>query len=364
MDKSTERTHFQNLDALRLLAALAVMGEHITRSFYFPDDVFKKYFIVIISLDGSGGEWGVTFFFALSGFLITHLLLQEIQQTGSLQLTTFYIRRTLRIWPLYFVVLILGFIIHPWLDASLIEAANPALYTTFLANFDNIYGGWPQSGILGLQWSLAIEEQFYVLWPLLILLLIPQKRFFLTFIGGLILFSFLFRWSGGHKYHTFSGVAPLMLGAASAYVSVYQKSRLDQWVRFFSRKRMMGLYICFFILIFFNYRLSRFFHWGDIISIFAFPLMSVIILIDQAFSPNALFQLSKWKWASIGGKMSYGIYLLHMAAIVLSLYAYQEYHLSFWLAMVLVVVLTILLVVLSYYFLEKPFLKMKPQPKT
>ncbi len=359
MIQPKERIYFENLDALRFLAALAVMGEHITRSFYFPADPLKKYFIIAISLDGSGGEWGVTFFFVLSGFLITHLLLQEIQQAGRFHLATFYIRRTLRIWPLYFVVLIFGFVLHPWLDASLSEKANPALYSLFLANFDNIYGAWPQSGILGVQWSLAIEEQFYLLWPLLILILIPRKRFFLIFIGGLILSSFLFRLSGGHKYHTLSGVAPLMMGAALAYVSIYQKSQLDRWLRFFTRQRMMGLYICFFILIFLNYRLSRFFHLGDIISVFAFPLMSVIILIDQAFSPHTLFQLSNWKWASIGGKMSYGIYLLHMVTIMLSLYAYQEYHLSFWLAMVMVVVLTVLLVVMSHYFIEKPFLKMK-----
>lgn len=363
MSQPEERVYFENLDAWRFLAALAVMGEHITRSFYLPDDVFKKYFIIAISLDGSGGEWGVTFFFVLSGFLITHLLLQEIQRTGFLQLTTFYLRRSLRIWPLYFVVLILGFIIHPLFDSSLAEKASPLLYSTFLANFDNIYGAWPQSGILGVQWSLAIEEQFYLLWPLLILVLIPQRRFFLTFIGGLILFSFLFRWSGGHKYHTFSGVAPLMMGAALAYISVYQKSRLDQWGQLFSRKRMRWLYIYFFLLIIFNYRLSQFFHLGDIIAIIAFPLMSIIILIDQAFSPQALFNLGKRKWISLLGKMSYGIYLLHMVAIILAVYAYEYYHLSFWGSMVLLVALTAMFVIASYYFLEKPFLKMRPTRK-
>ncbi|MFN8890382.1 MAG: acyltransferase family protein, partial [Cyclobacteriaceae bacterium] len=102
MNERKERVYFENLDALRLLAALAVMGEHITRNFYFPDDSIKKYFIIAISLDGSGGEWGVSFFFVLSGFLITHLLLEEAKQEGSIQLSIFYARRILRIWPLYF----------------------------------------------------------------------------------------------------------------------------------------------------------------------------------------------------------------------------------------------------------------------
>ncbi len=363
MIQPKERIYFENLDALRFLAALAVMGEHITRIFYFPDDPLKKYFIITISLDGSGGEWGVTFFFVLSGFLITHLLLQEIQQAGRFHLATFYIRRTLRIWPLYFVVLIFGFVLHPWLDASLSEKANPSLYSFFLANFDNIYGAWPQSGILGVQWSLAIEEQFYLLWPLVIILLIRHQKIFLTAVSLFIFISILFRLNGGHRYHTLSGLAPLMMGAALAYVAVYKNDRLDRLVVFLSRNHIRWLYVGFFLLIVFNYRLSSYFHWGDSIAMIGFPLMAVVILIEQSFSPNACFRLGRSKLLSQGGKMSYGIYLLHMVAIILSEYVFNHYTISFWLAIGLIVLLTAALVILSYYLIEKPILNLRPQRK-
>ncbi|MBI3220648.1 MAG: acyltransferase [Bacteroidetes bacterium] len=364
MTQPKERVYFENLDALRVLAALAVMGEHITRNFYFPDDPIKKCFIIAISLDGSGGEWGVTFFFVLSGFLITHLLLKEVKQNGSIHLATFYARRTLRIWPLYFVVLILGFIFHPFFDASLMEKASPLLYSTFLANFDNIYGAWPQSGILGVQWSVAIEEQFYLLWPVVIILLIRHQKIFLTVVSLLIFISILFRLNGGHRYHTISAIAPLMMGAALAYIAINKKDWLDRLVVFLSRKRVVWLYVSFFLLIVLNYRLSSYFHWSDRVAIIGFPIMAVVVLIEQTFSPNPCFQLGKSKLLSQLGKMSYGIYLLHMVAIILSEYVYHHYALSFWAAMCLIVLLTGSLVVLSYYLLEKPILKWRPQRKT
>lgn len=363
MGERKERVCFENLDALRFLAAMAVMGEHITRSFYFPDDPLKKYFIIAISLDGSGGEWGVTFFFVLSGFLITQLLLAEVKQNGSIHIGIFYARRTLRIWPLYFVVLILGFFFHPFFDASLMEKARPLLYSTFLANFDNIYGAWPQSGILGVQWSVAIEEQFYLLWPLVIILLIRHQKIFLTPVSLFIFISILFRLNGGHRYHTLSGLAPLMMGAALAYVAVYKKDRLDRLVVFLSRNHIRWLYVGFFLLIVFNYRLSSYFHWGECIAIIGFPLMAVVILIEQSFSPNACFRLGKSKLLSQGGKMSYGIYLLHMIAIILSEYVFNHYTISFWLAIGLIVLLTAAMVILSYYLFEKPILNLRPQRK-
>ncbi len=360
MKQLQERVYFENLDALRFLAALAVMGEHISRSFYFPDTVVKKYFLVAISLDGSGGEWGVSFFFVLSGFLITHLLLREFQQTETIALTTFYLRRTWRIWPLYWVVLLIGFVIHPLLDSSLHETASPLLYAIFMANFDNMYGAWNESGILGVQWSLAIEEQFYLLWPIVILWLAAHRRYFLPLVRVLIFVSLFYRLNGGHKYHTLSGAAPLMCGAALAYISLYQKKYIDRWVLIFSRKRMVVLYIFFFLVLVFNYRISKFFGWGEVITVVGFPIMSVWILTDQVFSKSTYFQPGRWKWATLAGKMSYGIYSLHMVAIVLVSYRYQHDHLSFWVAMIGIVLLTCTLVVLSYYFLEKPLLKRRP----
>ncbi len=355
-----KRVYFENLDALRFLAALAVMGEHITRNFYFPDDSLKKIFIVAISLDGSGGELGVTFFFVLSGFLITYLLLSEFEQTGSIRLSTFYIRRTLRIWPLYFFVLFLGFVIQPLLNSDLIEKANWEMYAMFLANFDIIYFQWPQSEILGVQWSLAVEEQFYLLWPLMIVFLIPRKRIFLSVTIAVILVSLFYRLNEGHKYHTFSCSAPLLIGAVLAYVSIYQKAMLAKLINTFSKPKTLVIYVIMFLLVFFNYRITKYFNLHDLIPVLLFPLFSVFVLIDQNFSPHSFIKFGKLNFVTTAGKMSYGIYLLHMVAITIAVYLFEAGYLSFWFSILTIVALTLALVITCYYLIERPFLKLRP----
>lgn len=355
-----KRVYFENLDALRFIAALAVMGEHITRNFYFPEDSLKKIFIVAISLDGSGGELGVTFFFVLSGFLITYLLLSEFQQTGSIRLSTFYIRRTLRIWPLYFFVLLIGFIIHPMLTSNLIEKANWKMYATFLANFDIIYIQWPQSEILGVQWSLAVEEQFYILWPLLIFFLFPRTRIFLSVTIAVILASLFYRLNEGHKYHTFSCSAPLLIGALLAYLSIYQKGVLEKLIKILSKPTTLAIYVFMFLLVFFNYRIAKYFNLHDLIPVLLFPLFSVFVLIDQNLSPHSFIKFGKLNFMTTAGKMSYGIYSLHMVAITIAVYLFEARYLSFWFSILTIVALTMALVITCYYLIEKPFLKLRP----
>ena len=252
-----KKIYFKNLDALRFMAAFAVMGEHITRSFYFPDTPWKNAFIILLSMDGTGAEMGVSFFFVLSGFLISYLLIEEFENTGTLQVKQFYIRRTLRIWPLYFITLFIGFVIHPVLDKSLIELANWKMYATFLTNFDHIYSNWPQSGILGVQWSLAVEEQFYLLWPLLIFMLLPRKRLFPVILIALIGFSLVYKLSGGHKYHTLTCLAPLMTGSLLAYGCYYFPRQVEKFTSRLTRQSTLLIYGLSLGLIFFQYKISH-----------------------------------------------------------------------------------------------------------
>ena len=103
------------------------------------------------------GDIGVNFFFVLSGFLITFLLLSERQFTGRIAIAAFYMRRVLRIWPLYFVVVLIGFVVFPWLKAHFGETTShePAqlwYYLVFLANFNNLNNG-SNTPTLTLLWS-------------------------------------------------------------------------------------------------------------------------------------------------------------------------------------------------------------------
>lgn len=140
--------HIPSLDGFRAVAALSVVLAH-------------GYGLTLFD--------GVTAFFVLSGFLITTLLLREQQQTGAVSLSAFYARRTLRIFPAYYACVVASFVIdrvagNPWPDG--LAAAS----VTYVVNYFNAFHGHPPTSVAHL-WSLGVEEQFYLLWPAVFLLL-------------------------------------------------------------------------------------------------------------------------------------------------------------------------------------------------
>src|SRR2546422_562187 len=159
----SKRVYFPNLDGWRFIAFFAVFYHH---SFYTPfPEISESPAYKLLKSTTVNGELGVDFFFVLSGFLIIYLLIAEKQATGKINAKKFYIRRILRIFPLYYLCLFFGFIVTPALKAVLglvsSETANLTNYLVFLANFD-IVGQQilPDSGVLGILWSVSIEEQF------------------------------------------------------------------------------------------------------------------------------------------------------------------------------------------------------------
>jgi peptidoglycan/LPS O-acetylase OafA/YrhL len=118
---------------------------------------------------GSGAS-GVDLFFTLSAFLITALLLRERRQTGGISLRLFYIRRILRIWPLYFVVLAVGFVLAHTIPSERLPWYYVVGYLLFVGNWINVAFGHPFSVCAPL-WTVSIEEQFYLVWPLLMKIL-------------------------------------------------------------------------------------------------------------------------------------------------------------------------------------------------
>src|SRR5262249_7861489 len=120
------------------------------------------------------GEFGVRVFFVISGFLITGLLMQELARDGRIRLARFYLRRTLRIFPPYYTLLVtLGL-------ASAAGAVTLASHDlTHAATYtSNYYLG--RSWFMGHTWSLSVEEQFYLLWPAVFLIAGPRRGFFIA----------------------------------------------------------------------------------------------------------------------------------------------------------------------------------------
>ena len=148
------------------------------------------------------GNYSVICFFVLSGFLITYLLLSEKRQTGAINIRAFYKRRVLRIWPLYYLIIFIGFCLLPILNhyfptdaqhvypnqISNLDFSSIFLFLFMLSNFTIAYYR-PVAGA-SQTWSVSLEEQFYLIWPwLLAFIKTPQNV--LKFISALLVLKLL-----------------------------------------------------------------------------------------------------------------------------------------------------------------------------
>ncbi|MEN9639791.1 MAG: hypothetical protein RLZZ262_1660 [Bacteroidota bacterium] len=322
------------------------------------------------------GEIGVVFFFVLSGFLITFLLLKEKEVTNGVAIGKFYLRRLLRIWPLYLLIVLLGFFILPYVNAFEIFqqqrymwygfGAQLVLYLCMLPNmaFAHFNIAIPN---IGQAWSIGVEEQFYLIWPWLIG---RSKRIITTILGFLIVWMGLKVVAvclptdccdGMATIKRFLGMTKMesmAIGAIGAYL-VHSKQTL--WLNFLYHPWIQ--------------RLS----WFAVLPLIYFmplPLMSVyhliesffflVIIINVASNSESLVQM-RWSWLDFLGRISYGIYMYHMIIITLVIYLVKGHIIGFErltttqnvIVYTLSSGLTIFVAYLSYRFFEMPWMKLK-----
>lgn len=152
--KSASKDFLPSLNGIRAVCILLVLGSHFPNSAGFPEALRPAVPYV------ANGHLGVTIFFVLSGFLITYLLAREEESQGAVSLRLFYLRRSLRILPVYFAYVLAVFVIDCLTNLNLsFQQYLTAL--TFTKNY------WPGQWIDTHLWSLAVEEQFYLIWPLI-----------------------------------------------------------------------------------------------------------------------------------------------------------------------------------------------------
>ena len=183
---NTKRLHFESLDGLRFFAFLKVYLLHIPLvAGALPIFAFLK----------AGGGIGVSFFFVLSGFLITYLLVNEKMNTEKISLKRFFIRRSLRIWPLYFLIISLIYFLP--LDFKTMYLGYNSYSQgydldwrfsfTFLENYKMyIMDSHSNTNTIRMFWTLCIEEHFYILW-VIVLFFIPKKRILPFLISSIFL---------------------------------------------------------------------------------------------------------------------------------------------------------------------------------
>lgn len=366
-DITTPKIFFPNLDGLRFFSFLLVFFSH---SFNVDNIAIKKtiwYNFIKVKLF-SDGDIGVSFFFVLSGFLITYLLLVENELSQNINVIKFYIRRVLRIWPLYYAVLFFGFIIFPILKQQLgqvpNETANSLLCLTFLNNFDRMIH-IPDASVISVLWSVAIEEQFYLIWP--ILFYFTPKKYFLHLIITIIILSTLFRFLYIHQtsidIHTFGVISDMALGGLFAYFSIYNNAFLN-WVKNLPKWFIAVVYI--FVICFIVFKQELFFN--DFMQIIKRLIMGVVfsmVIIEQNFAKKSLFKVGNWKVISKLGKYTYGLYCLHPIAILISLtmirqFGLNQYSWQIWLLeLPISLLLSILISWLSFNYFERVFLSFK-----
>jgi len=340
-----------NLTALRFFLALLVILYHIPQfceNRGFPFFVFNK------------GKESVNLFFSLSGFLIIRQLYIEKTTEKTIYLVPFFLRRILRIWPLYYLILLFGFLYyrillpyfgHPFdNDYDLTEGI--LLSITF---FPNIFATYKPGGILEILWSIGIEEQFYLfIAPLFFLL--PSKKMlpFLVLFTGIYFTVFvsesipiLSEYKMLFFYFSFSGICSILL-LDPTFNEIFQKFRLF----------IFSIFIIYFSTYVFSNNLSK----------PMYQLLSMVLfgLTIGSLSTKPIPFLENRHLIYLG-KISYGIYMFHAIAIQfvgllylkLNIHLKLEASLSILLFNLLVLIITIAVSHLSYKYYESPFLNLK-----
>lgn len=315
------------------------------------------------------GKFGVMLFFSLSGFLITYLLIKEKETTGTINVKSFYIRRVLRIWPLYIVIIILAFFFfHNFTIFDLKNGDKSIFYDKiglkmlfYIFMLPNlvliVFGGVP---FASQTWSIGSEEQFYIIWPVIL------KRIKVTILSliGVIVFYHLFiycfqNYVRSNIYREYCvalmQTVPLDLMALGGIVAVilYKKDKVydffnkilgKTWVQFTLISLLLVLMITGYRFTYYNY-----FFYG--------LLMAALVFV---LSRGESYTLLESRWFKFGGKISYGIYMWHapIVTMVLKTLVLTGFYNKI-VAYPIIIGLTLLIAWFSFMFLETPFLKLK-----
>lgn len=367
--QKNNKIYFENLDGLRFLCFLAVFFFHSFHTDYKNLESMKLYSFISEDIFGNG-NLGVNFFFVLSGFLITYLLIEEKKLNKNIHLKKFWIRRILRIWPLFYFCVFFGFIIFPYIKTLFgqipNETANLLYYLTFLNNFDIIKNGLPDSSILGILWSVAIEEQFYLVWPI-ILYLLPIKKYWVAF-SSIIIISLVFRIYNSsyimHEMHTLSCIGDMTIGAFGAWL-IIEKEWFKEKIINAKKLYIILIYIIFAIILLFRHQIINYSSFINIIERPFIAVIIILIILEQTFSKNSFYKMSNFKRISKLGTITYGLYCLHFVGILITLNITKYFHFNTELWQVLILetslalIITIIISKLSYRFFESPFLSLK-----
>lgn len=356
----SERIYFKNLDILRFFAFCIVFVSHVSYQWGFG---FLTFLI-------QQGNLGVDFFFLISGFLISYLLIQEKKTVGNISLSKFYIRRGLRIWPLYFFIIFTIILVQTTLGHISELPRAIYLYGIFLGNFDRVYNGFNTVSQLpgfGVLWSISVEEQFYFLIPI-VLFSIRSVR---NILWGTIIFHLL---SIVYKiyvisiirdtelafrvlsFHSFSKFDFISFGCMIACLIIFYRHTVERFIEFITWTMVGLLAVISFVLQYVSFNIKSIYFDEILLPEFYCVFFGIVVMFICFNTRVKKMENSIISLFNYLGKISYGLYLYHFPIIYLL--KYFKFSNGFFLA-VTSIALTIVIAHISFIFLEKPFLNLK-----
>lgn len=345
------KIYLSGLNGLRAIAAISVLVSHVGLK------LFKASNLNIYKIDLNFD--GVTLFFVISGFLITYLLLIEKDKSLTIDIPKFYIRRILRIWPIYYLIIALTLFILIFVsNISMFHTFNVFYYIFFAANIPFVLSqGIP---LISHYWSIGVEEQFYLFWPWIVrntrnqLLYKVLALFIFIFIIKLGFWYFLGSDSLLYRFFVVTRFHCMMIGAIGAILFMNPDNIL---IKLCSNKYVQIVnWILVLLLLFGLFRLPA------PISVEITSILSLILIIGQITVRNRIVNL-ELIFFNFLGRISYGLYVIHPLVIYVYTNVFSNVNissLSISVCMyVLVLITTIGLAYFSYEYFEKRFLKMK-----
>ena len=345
---SPKLSYRAEIDGLRAVAVVSVILYH-AQMVLFGRDWFE------------GGFIGVDVFFVISGYLITRIILSELESKGSFSFLNFYERRARRILPMLFVVIFVS-VPYAWqklLPSDFVEYAESILASLFFGSNFFFYFSTTEYGADSAllkpflhTWSLGVEEQFYLVFPILAIIAFKYfRKHFLTILVVLSLLSLQFaelmevRNSDLNFYLPFSRFWELTVGSMLAYRELYYKPSNEGFVS--KSLPMIGLYLIAYSILFFDGKTPHpSFHT-------LIPIIGVALIIGFASKDELVGKVLGSKPFVWIGLISYSAYLWHFPIFAFSRMGKESttYDKFEWIA------LTFLLSLLSFFVIERPFRK-------
>lgn len=331
---------FPNLNGVRFLAALLVIIQHTEEA------KIKIQLPTSYRNDGALGALGVSLFFVLSGFLITYLLQSEKLYSGTISLRNFYTRRVLRIWPLYYLIIFLGFWFIPNVipaisdEASIRNLSNQfntqlLLDLFFLPNVALIL--FPPIQFIAPIWSVGVEEQFYLIWPLLVKyfnnLLKPLIAVIFIFIGlnALFYISLLYLSNVGTSPDLQRRLYYLMKFTAYTRMDCMAVGGVGAWILFNKKDGILNIIysipvqiVTYLLLITFMVKGVKF----SFLAHLPYSILFIIILLNLSSNKRTIVSLKNSVFEYLG-KISYGLYMFHQIAIAISIKIVTIYYFAY-----------------------------------